>query len=40
MKWLSPYTEETLEEMGKGGLKNVVVVPLSFVQAPYTSLNP
>ncbi|KAJ1468941.1 ferrochelatase-domain-containing protein [Baffinella frigidus] len=32
VKWLDPYTEVVLEEMGKGGLKNVVVVPLSFVQ--------
>mmetsp|Transcript_52688 Transcript_52688/g.124701 ORF Transcript_52688/g.124701 Transcript_52688/m.124701 type:complete len:507 (-) Transcript_52688:151-1671(-) len=39
VKWLDPYTEVVLEEMGKGGLKNVVVVPLSFVQEHVETLE-
>ena len=39
VKWLDPYTEVTLEEMGKSGLKNVVVVPLSFVQEHVETLE-
>lgn len=26
-----PYTEETLEELGSSGVKNLIVVPVSFV---------
>ena len=26
-----PYTEETLEELGESGVKNLIVVPVSFV---------
>ena len=28
---LRPYTEETLEELGETGVKNLIVVPVSFV---------
>jgi protoporphyrin/coproporphyrin ferrochelatase len=31
VKWLGPGTEETLEELGREGVKDVLVVPLSFV---------
>jgi protoporphyrin/coproporphyrin ferrochelatase len=31
VKWLGPGTEETLRELGKDGVKDVLVVPLSFV---------
>jgi protoporphyrin/coproporphyrin ferrochelatase len=31
VKWLGPGTEEVLEELGREGVKNVLVVPLSFV---------
>ena len=31
VKWLGPGTEETIEELGREGVKDVFVVPLSFV---------
>ena len=31
VKWLGPGTEETIEELGRAGVKDVFVVPLSFV---------
>ena len=31
VKWLEPNTEDVLEELGKEGIKNVLVVPISFV---------
>ncbi len=31
VKWLSPSTEEKLEELSKKGIKNVLIVPISFV---------
>ncbi|MEW6068388.1 MAG: ferrochelatase [Nitrospirota bacterium] len=31
VKWLSPSTEEKLRELARGGVKNVLVVPISFV---------
>jgi ferrochelatase len=31
VKWLGPGTEETLVELGRDGVKDVLVVPLSFV---------
>jgi len=31
VKWLGPGTEETLEALGRAGVKDVLVVPLSFV---------
>ncbi|MDD5435450.1 MAG: ferrochelatase, partial [Nitrospira sp.] len=31
LKWLGPYTEEMLKELGRKGVKNVLLVPISFV---------
>jgi ferrochelatase len=31
VKWIGPGTEETLEELGREGISDVLVVPLSFV---------
>ncbi len=31
VKWIGPGTEETLEALGRGGVTDVLVVPLSFV---------
>ncbi|MEM6447103.1 MAG: ferrochelatase [Cyanobacteria bacterium P01_D01_bin.123] len=31
VKWLQPYTEETLVELGKKGVKHLLVVPISFI---------
>lgn len=31
VQWLKPYTEETLVELGAKGVKNLIVVPVSFV---------
>lgn len=31
LKWLGPYTEEMLKELGGAGVKNVLLVPISFV---------
>jgi ferrochelatase len=29
-KWLSPYTEQTIEELGRAGEKGIVLVPIAF----------
>ncbi len=31
VKWLEPNTEDVLEELGKEGIKSVLIVPISFV---------
>lgn len=31
MPWLSPYTEETIERLGREGVQRLVVAPISFV---------
>jgi ferrochelatase len=31
VKWIGPKTEETLERLGREGIKNVIIVPISFV---------
>jgi ferrochelatase len=31
VKWLGPGTEETIEELGREGVRDILVVPLSFV---------
>ena len=31
MKWIGPGTEDVLKELGREGVKRVLVVPLSFV---------
>jgi ferrochelatase len=39
VKWLEPYTDVVLEELGEAGLKNIVVVPLSFVSEHVETLE-
>lgn len=40
VKWLSPYTEDKLEELGKEkGVKNLMVVPISFVSEHIETLE-
>jgi protoporphyrin/coproporphyrin ferrochelatase len=39
VKWLEPYTDVVLEELGAAGLKNLVVVPLSFVSEHVETLE-
>ncbi|MEO1134697.1 MAG: ferrochelatase [Cyanobacteria bacterium J06639_1] len=31
VKWLQPYTEDALEELGAKGVENLLVVPISFI---------
>lgn len=31
VEWLKPYTDEALEELGRQGVKDLVVVPINFV---------
>ncbi|PWA40147.1 ferrochelatase-2 protein [Artemisia annua] len=31
VQWLKPYTDEVLVELGKGGVKSLLAVPVSFV---------
>lgn len=39
VKWLQPYTEETLSLLGKQGVKNLIVVPVSFVSEHIETLE-
>ena len=39
VKWLQPYTEEMLETLGNNGVKNLVVVPVSFVSEHIETLE-
>jgi len=39
VKWLEPYTDTVLEELGAAGQKNLVVVPLSFVSEHVETLE-
>ena len=38
-EWLKPYTEEVLEKLGKSGVKELVVVPISFVSEHIETLQ-
>ncbi len=38
-EWLQPYTEDVLEELGKSGVKELVVVPISFVSEHIETLQ-
>ena len=31
VEWLKPYTEDALRDLGEQGVKELVVVPISFV---------
>ena len=39
VKWLEPYTESKLIELGDSGVKNLVVVPVSFVSEHIETLE-
>ena len=39
VEWLQPYTEEALEELGEKGVKELVVVPISFVNEHIETLE-
>ncbi len=38
-EWLQPYTENVLEDLGKQGIKELVVVPISFVSEHIETLQ-
>lgn len=39
VEWLQPYTEDSLEELGSRGIKDLVVVPISFVSEHIETLQ-
>ncbi|MGC1245683.1 MAG: ferrochelatase [Spirulinaceae cyanobacterium] len=39
VEWLQPYTEEALKELGAKGIKNLLVVPISFVSEHIETLQ-
>jgi len=39
VEWLQPYTEDALEELGKKGVQDMVVVPISFVSEHIETLQ-
>ena len=39
VEWLKPYTEEALQELGEQGVKDLVVVPISFVSEHIETLE-
>ncbi len=39
IEWLRPYTDDMLEELGASGVKNLVVVPISFVSEHIETLE-
>jgi ferrochelatase len=39
LEWLQPYTEEAIQELGKKGVKDLVVVPISFVSEHIETLQ-
>ncbi len=39
VKWLQPYTEDSLAELGASGVKELVVVPISFVSEHIETLE-
>jgi ferrochelatase len=39
VEWLQPYTEEKLEDLGKQGVKELVVVPISFISEHIETLQ-
>ncbi len=38
-EWLTPYTEDVLEQLGKSGINDLVVVPISFVSEHIETLQ-
>jgi ferrochelatase len=39
VEWLKPYTEDALKELGERGIKNILVVPISFVSEHIETLQ-
>jgi ferrochelatase len=39
VEWLQPYTEDAIKELGKQGVKDLVVVPISFVSEHIETLQ-
>jgi protoporphyrin/coproporphyrin ferrochelatase len=39
VEWLQPYTEDAIEELGENGVKDLVVVPISFVSEHIETLE-
>ncbi|NDC13924.1 MAG: ferrochelatase [Synechococcaceae bacterium WB9_2_170] len=39
VEWLKPYTDDALQELGKAGVKDLVVVPISFVSEHIETLE-
>lgn len=39
VEWLKPYTEDALQELGKKGVKDLLVVPISFVSEHVETLQ-
>ena len=39
VEWLRPYTEDALEDLGAQGVKNILVVPISFVSEHIETLQ-
>jgi ferrochelatase len=39
IEWLRPYTDDTIPELGRAGVKNLVVVPISFVSEHIETLE-
>lgn len=39
IEWLRPYTDDVLPELGRAGVKNLVVVPISFVSEHIETLE-
>jgi protoporphyrin/coproporphyrin ferrochelatase len=39
VEWLRPYTDQKIEEMGSRGVKNLIVVPISFVSEHIETLE-
>merc|ERR1711865_1300600 len=39
IEWLRPYTDDVLPELGRKGVKNLVVVPISFVSEHIETLE-
>ena len=39
VEWLQPYTEDKLEELGEEGVKELVVVPVSFISEHIETLQ-
>jgi len=39
IEWLRPYTDDVLPDLGQQGVKNLIVVPISFVSEHIETLE-